>query len=534
MYQGQPNASTATGTRNRVPDPSPYSGICSVCLDGCPGPCEIGKSSYRGREVLYPQPFGKVTAGATKPYPVDYSHLSIQGTCVGAVGIEADPDKALFTSVSTEVEIGNKHKVKLRLPIFTGALGSTNIARDNWEGMAIGSAISGIMVVIGENIVGMDPKAEIKHGKVVNSPELARRVNTFNEWSDVYGAIVLQQNVEDARLGAPEYSIEKLGVVCHELKWGQGAKDIGGEVKLKTLEMAIELKRKGYVVLPDPEDPVVQRAFNEGAFKEFERHSRLGMVEYESFMKGVEYLRKIGAKFISLKTGAYRVADLARAIKFASDAEIDLLTIDGAGGGTGMSPWRMMNEWGIPTIYLEALTYRFANELRSKNKYVPDIAMAGGFSLEDHIFKAIALGAPYVKAVCMGRATMIPAMVGKNIQKWIAEEKIPAEIKKYGDTIEKIFVNAEILKSKFGKTYEKIPAAAIGMYTFCDRLILGLQQLMAGARKFSLKYLDRSDLVALTREAAEVTGIPYVMESDMEEAERILSGEGVNARVYIQ
>lgn len=184
----------------------------------------------------------------------------------------------------------------------------------------------------------------------------------------------------------------------------------------------------------------------------------------------------------------------------------------------------MMNEWGIPTIYLEALTYKFASELKSKGKYVPDIAMAGGFSLEDHIFKAIAMGAPFVKAVCMGRATMIPAMVGKNIQKWIAEEKLPAEIKKYGDTIEKIFVSAETLKSKFGKDYEKIPASALGMYTFCDRLMLGLQQLMAGARKFAIKHLNRNDLVTLTKEAAEVTGIPYVMESDMEDAERILFG----------
>jgi len=524
MNYGKPNASAATGTKNRVPDPAPYSGICSVCLDGCPGICEIGKSSYRGREVLYPQPFGKVTAGATKQYPIDYSHLNIQGTCVGAIGIEADSDKALFTNVSTEVTIGNKHKVKLRVPIFTGALGSTNIARDNWDGMAIGGAISGIMVVIGENIVGMDTYAEIKNGKVVNSPELARRVKTFNEWADGYGAIVLQQNVEDARLGSSEYAVEKLGVECLELKWGQGAKNIGGEVKLKTLDRALELKRRGYVVLPDPEDPVVHKAFKEGAFKEFERHSRLGMVDYDNFMKSVEYLRKIGAKFVSLKTGAYRVADLARAIRFASDAGIDLLTIDGAGGGTGMSPWRMMNEWGIPTIYLEALTYKFAEELRAKGRYVPDIAMAGGFSLEDHLFKAIAMGAPFVKAICMGRATMIPAMVGKNIQRWISEEKLPAEIKKYGETVEKIFVSAETLKAKYGKTFKKIPFGAIGMYTFCDRLMLGLQQLMAGARKFAIQYLDRSDLVSLTREAAEVTGIPYVMESDMGEADRILFG----------
>lgn len=47
---------------------------------------------------------------------------------------------------------------------------------------------------------------------------------------------------------------------------------------------------------------------------------------------------------------------------------------------------------------------------------------------------------------------------------------------------------------------------------------------MAGARKFAIKYTDRNDLVSLIKEAAEVTGMPYVMESDMEEAERTLVG----------
>ncbi len=522
MNYSRPNASSATGTRNRVNDPAPYSGICSVCLDGCPGPCEVGKSSYRGREVIYPGPFGKVTAGATKEYPVDYSHLNIQGTCVGAVGVNADSDKAIFPDVSTEVEIGNKHKIKLTLPVFTGALGSTDIAKDNWEGLAAGAAISGIIVVIGENVVGMDPNAEFKNGKVIRSPELERRVKWFRDWYNGYGNIFLQQNVEDTRLGSAEYAIEKLGIECVELKWGQGAKDIGGEVKLKTLERALELKKRGYIVLPDPEDPTVQQAFKQEEFKEFERHSRLGMVDHESFIKSVEHYRKAGAKFVSLKTGAYRITDLARALRFASDAGIDLVTIDGAGGGTGMSPWRMMNEWGIPTIYLQSIAYKFASQLKAKGKYVPDLAIAGGFSLEDHIFKALALGAPYFKAVCMGRALMIPAFVGKNIKKWIEEDKLPVEIKKYGDVPERIFISYEQLKAKIGKRVEELPMGAIAMYTFCDRLKLGLQQLMAGARKFAVKYLDRSDLVALTKEAAEVTGIPYVMEADMKEAERIL------------
>jgi hypothetical protein len=45
---------------------------------------------------------------------------------------------------------------------------------------------------------------------------------------------------------------------------------------------------------------------------------------------------------------------------------------------------------------------------------------------------------------------------------------------------------------------------------------------MAGARKFALQYMERDDLVALTPEAAAVSGIPYVMDLDREEADRIL------------
>lgn len=85
----------------------------------------------------------------------------------------------------------------------------------------------------------------------------------------------------------------------------------------------------------------------------------------------------------------------------------------GADGGTAMSPWRMMNEWGKPTVYLESLLYRFLKRLDEKGEFIPSCAIAGGISLEDHLFKAIALGAPYIKAVYMGRAALTAAMVGK-------------------------------------------------------------------------------------------------------------------------
>jgi glutamate synthase domain-containing protein 2 len=292
----------------------------------------------------------------------------------------------------------------------------------------------------------------------------------------------------------------------------------------------MQLKSRGYIVLPDPEDHVVQEAFKQGDFKEFERHSRLGMVSEEGFHKEVERLRKIGAKYVSLKTGAYRPVDLARAVKFASDAKIDLLTVDGAGGGTGMSPWRMMNEWGIPTVYLESLLYQYLRNLEKQGAFIPTCAIAGGLALEDHIFKAIALGAPYIKATCLGRASMTAAMVGNTIGEMIKKGKVPADVAKYGTDREHIFILAAKLKDKYGKDFERIPTGTIGMITYFDRLNAGVQQLMAGARKFALKFISRDDLCSLTREASEMSGIPYVMDVDKREAETILRGNGIGEK----
>jgi len=128
----------------------------------------------------------------------------------------------------------------------------------------------------------------------------------------------------------------------------------------------LELQKRGYIVTPDPSDPVVQAAFKETAIKEFERHSRMGFIGEHEFYAEVDRLRKLGFKRITLKTGAYGLRELAMALKWSSKAKIDLLTIDGAPGGTGMSPWRMMEEWGMPSLYLHAAAYEFAKKLTIK------------------------------------------------------------------------------------------------------------------------------------------------------------------------
>jgi len=145
------NSSAATLTKNRTEESvTPVSGMCVTCVDGCIGMCEIGKSAYRGHEVIYPQPFGVITTASEKTYPVDYSHFNIMGTAVGAQGIEADSDKAIFPAVNLEVRFGHDNGLKFRLPIVIPGIGSTNIAKNNWEGLAIGSAIAGTGLTIGD------------------------------------------------------------------------------------------------------------------------------------------------------------------------------------------------------------------------------------------------------------------------------------------------------------------------------------------------------------------------------------------------
>lgn len=539
------------GTTNRG-NPA-ESSLCTLCRADCKGKCETWLASLVGRKLLYPRSFGLVTAGAnnTTHVGVSYNSLRIQGYAYGShglpKGLSNDPDDCIFPNVSLETEFGNSVKTKARIPLMTGALGSTFIAQKYWDSFAIGGALVGIPVVIGENVVGVDLKSQIgkgkaRKGKIKSSPELERRINTYLRYYDGYGAIIVQLNVEDTRNGVAEFVADKYGNKCIiELKWGQGAKNIGGEIQVTSLDYAIFLKERGYVVDPDPTKPQVKQAFKEGAIKSFARHSRLGgtnldTVEQvrEDFMSSVDYLRSLGFKRITLKTGSYGMEELAMAIKFATEAQCDLLTIDGSGGGTGMSPWNMMQSWGVPSIFLHSKAYEYAKILAAKGKKVVDLSFAGGFALEDHIFKALALGAPHTKLICMGRAIMIPGFVGANIEGALNPEKraeisgnwdeLPRTVTEYGTKAEEIFASYFDLQKKIGKKEMKnIPYGAIAFYTMSDKLACGLQQLMAGARRFSLEKISRNDLFSGNRETEQETGIPHVSDVNDESAKKILN-----------
>ncbi|MBD3263725.1 MAG: FMN-binding glutamate synthase family protein [Candidatus Omnitrophica bacterium] len=546
MFQWWRKRNDALGTVNR--GDAAESGLCTLCQADCRGKCETWLASLKGRKLLYPRDFGRITSGSGNTFHVgvSYNSLRIDGYNYGARGmpngLSNSEDDCIFPNVSLKGSFGGEIKTKYRVPVMTGALGSTLIAAKYWESFAIGAALVGYPIVVGENVVGVDRTAEIKNGKISKAPELDRRVDTFLRYYDGYGAIIVQLNVEDTRNGVAEYVIDKYGdKVIIELKWGQGAKDIGGEIQVTSLDYALFLKNRGYVVDPDPTIPEVQEAFKHKAIKAFARHSRLGYTSLpspdkvrENFKKSVEYLRGLGYKRISLKTGSYGMEALAMAIRYASETKLDLLTIDGSGGGTGMSPWNMMESWGVPSVLLHAKAYEYAKMLSDKGKDVVDMAFAGGLAREDQIFKALALGAPFTKLVCMGRALMIPAFLGSNIEgalnasvkekvngNW---DKLPPTVAAFGATADEIFASYYDVQKKVGKDEMKnIPFGAVASWTLADKLAAGLQQLMAGARKFSLKDISRDDIYAGNRETAAETGAKFITDKNDDVAKKIIN-----------
>jgi len=370
--------------------------------------------------------------------------------------------------------------------------------------------------VIGENVCGMDPDAVYSNGKVQSSPDMAFRVKSYTDhWDGKNGRIVLQTNVEDGRGGVDDFGISKLNVEVIERKWGQGAKAIGGEVRLTTLERALDLKSRGYIVMPDPEDPKVQEAFRTGVFKSFERHSRVGFPDETSFLEDIDKLRQKGAKNVFLKTGAYKPEVVAFTMRCASNAKIDLLTFDAAGGGTGMSPVSHMNELSSPGIWLFSQVMACAKELRLQGRFVPDLSFAGGFINETQMYKAFALSdmgdGPTVKSIAMCRGPITAAVKGKHFAKLAEKNQLPSSfVEQYGADPNKFFISASAMQEDFPKKKigTDIPWGAVSMYTFLhDRLGEGLKQLMAGTRKFKLSCIENEDIVTLSEYASKVSGV---------------------------
>ena len=134
----------------------------------------------------------------------------------------------------------------------------------------------------------------------------------------------------------------------------------------------------------------------------------------------------------------------------------------------------------------------------------------------------------------MGRAIMIPGYLGSNIEGVLYPKRktkvsgnwssLPKTVSNIGSKPEDLFASYFDVQKKVGaKEMKKIPLGAIAFWTLADKLACGMQQLMAGARKFSLDQITREDLFSGNRETAAETGIPHASDVNDESAKKILN-----------
>lgn len=476
-----------------------FSGMCSLCSADCVGTCEIGLSAVRGMDMVYPTTTGENQVASEKNYPIDYSHFNINGRCCGVAGAEYDADKATIYHVNLETEIGTINPVKLKIPVVLPAL-----IKLNWQDYFTGAAMMGVNAFIGEGAVSKDPTLRYENDKVVHAPKIREMLDAFNKYYHGYGQIILQINFDDDAQGVPEYAIAECGAQAIEFKFGQSAKGTQPAERVKNLEEALKKQANGTLILPDPSDDAVQEAYKKGACEGFHSYGRLPLWTDEYLLTRIEELRKLGMKNVYFKMAGFDPEDLEHILRLASKAQVDLITFDGAGGGSGYSPCKMMNEWCLPTVAMEGILYDICKKIEEEGVTVPHIAITGGFTTEDQVYKALALGAPYVKAIGICRATMAAAMSAKKVGELISGGTVPKQLARFGSTKEELFLDLPALRLIYADKADTISTGAVGVFSYLNRISYGVKHFAALNRKFEGKLISRRDIFPLTRDAKDI------------------------------
>lgn len=485
-----------TFARNRSSFISPQSGMCSFCTDECAGTCEIAQAAVSGAQTVYPMTTGNNQIASEKDYPVDYSHFNINGRVFGAQKAPADSEESTVFNVNLECSYGTLHPVRMALPFILPAL-----IKLNWQDYFAGAAMAGVTCVIGEDARNNDTALRMEKGQITEFPLLGQALDCFRRYNRGYGQIVLQCNIDDDLAGVPRIAIEKYGAEAIEIKFGQSAKGIQPVKLVKDLETALYRKERGELVHPNPTDPDVQKAYRENVCPNFYTCGRLPFWTEETLSRHIEDLRNMGARNIYFKMAGFDPVDIERVLRIACAEKVDMITFDGAGGGSGYSPSKMMNEWSLPTVCLEDVVVRLCSRLKKEGMTLPAIVITGGFASEDQVYKGLAFGEGHVLGIGLCRASMAAAMTGKKIGEQIKAGEVPPMFKKYGETVEEIFADLADLRALYGTKANDFSTGAIGVFSYLNKIGFGLKHFAALNRKFDISLVNRTDLIALTTEA---------------------------------
>jgi hypothetical protein len=205
-------------------------------------------------------------------------------------------------------------------------------------------------------------------------------------------------------------------------------------------------------------------------------------------------------------------------LKWSSRARIDLLTVETAAAVAEPQPVFLPFNSPPPDLHLHAAAAEFVARLAAKGERVPDLALAGGFHTEEDLFKALALGGPFVSAVQMEGidSGVCPSSTSSRIAAH------PELNDRFGEQIDALYACREQVAELVGREMGGVPMAAVGALARVQRLADGLRRIAAAARCFNVAAIGRHCLTSLTRSCAEATGIPCAADAYRAEAEAIL------------
>lgn len=341
--------------------------------------------------------------------------------------------------IKTSITIGklSKKPINLKIPIIIGGMSFGALSKEAKIALAKASTLAGTVANTGEG--GM-----------------------LEEERKYASNLIFQYST--GRFGATKESLKNSDAI--EIKIGQGAKPgIGGMLSGKKVTLEISQIRNKKVG-----ESIFSPAF----------HSDIKTIQ--DLAKKIDWLRKeSGGVPIIIKLGAGQVE---KDILFATKANPDIIALDGAEGGTGVSSSVALNNIGTPT--LSALVR--ARKTLDKENAKQELWIGGGLNTGADFAKALALGADavfvgfplliamgciYCRLCHLGNCPKGIATQDPELRKALNIEKASNDIASYLKTC------AEEIK---------IITAAIG--------------------KSNSKDLSRSDLRSLTLLTNKITGIP--------------------------
>jgi hypothetical protein len=395
---------------------------------------------------------------------------------------------SVLVELGLETVFGAGKGVSCKLPFKIGASGPVPAPKESWPGLAAGAAIAGVPLWIGENVCGFDLNTKFEKGKVVSAPELEWRVKWYCNWQlQGYGDLVLQVNPQELLLGVPEYALKHLGAHSFDFRWGNENKKLGFAVR--ELSAARELRTRGYGMAPDPNDPKTIERIGKGQDCEFQVHANSSAVPYDALMRKISELRKLGARRMSITIPSERATDLARGVKFASEARLDLLTIAVA---------------DFQALPISEIIYSSLQRLQKRGDFVPDVGLEAEITSADALIRAFAMASPFVKLV---------SLIGEPLERALQTDQYPGERNSY----------PEELRGMLGDGVKKLPAGALGVYGYLVDLADQLRDRLNKAHKSSVNQIERSDLLLMAENGARAP----ISDAEREQMAEILDGRNV-------